>query len=107
MSVKPCGGCRGVKAPQSFDSFGSLFFTDIQAKNATVVQFQECDKQQYSNDQAVVEQKKPPGIATHPRQLNRDVALTLVRSWIKLDLSEEIKREMLMILQCQGDDGPT
>jgi len=96
-----------MRDPQAFDSFGSLFFTDIQEKNATVVQFQECDKQQYSNDQAVVEQKKPPGIATPPRQLNRDVALTLVRSWIKLDLSEEIKHEMLMILQCPGDDGPT
>lgn len=98
---------EAMRTLENFDSFGSLFFTDIKEDNATVVQFQEVERQNYQANIAVGQQRKLPGITSPPRQLNRDVALTLIRSWMKMNVSEDVKDELLLLLQYAGNDGPT
>lgn len=93
-----------IQGSGNVNSFGSLFFTNIQDTDATVVQFQE-----FSEQKSLGEGTRGQKLVdiSQPRQLNQDVAFTLIRSWIKLDVSIETKNELVRLLERTGDDGLT
>lgn len=98
---------ESIQGSDGFDSFGSLFFTDIKDETAPVVQFQESVGEIKQDD---ISRQQLPSIhheSSPPKRLNQDVVFTLMRSWIKLDISVEVKTELLSLLQNDGNDGPT